>query len=69
MTYGAHHNTSIRLGILRWVGSNLARLELPVGLQEWLRAFRHYELDESKPMTWANGPVRGPRKILVLLNG
>jgi cytochrome P450 len=56
------------LGIHRCVGSNLARLELLVGLQEWLRAFPRYTLDTSRPTTWANGQVRGPRNIPVHLN-
>ncbi len=56
------------LGIHRCVGSNLARLEVLVGLQEWLRAFPHYSLDATRPTTWANGQVRGPRSIPVVLN-
>ncbi len=56
------------LGIHRCLGSNLARMELLVGLQEWLRAFPNYSLDESKETTWANGQVRGPRAIPVHLN-
>jgi len=51
------------------IGSNLARLELVVALQEWLRAFPHYRLDESRTTTWANGQVRGSRHIPVLLHG
>jgi cytochrome P450 len=56
------------LGIHRCVGSNLARLELLVGLQEWLRAFPNYTLNPAGKTTWANGQVRGPRTIPVLLN-
>ncbi|MEZ5216385.1 MAG: cytochrome P450 [Ilumatobacteraceae bacterium] len=64
------HNRHVAfgLGVHRCVGSNLARLELLVALQEWLRAFPSYSLDESRPTTWANGQVRGPRSIPVLLN-
>ncbi len=56
------------LGIHRCVGSNLARLEVLVALQEWLRAFPNYSLDPARRTTWANGQVRGPRNIPVLLN-
>ncbi len=56
------------LGIHRCVGSNLARLEVLVAMQEWLRAFPNYSLDPSRRTTWANGQVRGPRNIPVLLN-
>ncbi len=55
-------------GIHRCLGSNLARLELLIALQEWIRAFPEYELDPDRPTTWANGQVRGPRQIPVALN-
>ena len=63
-----NRHVAFGLGIHRCVGSNLARLELVVALQEWLRAFPNYSLDPSRTVTWANGQVRGPRNIPVLLN-
>ena len=63
-----NRHVAFGLGIHRCVGSNLARLELTVALQEWLRAFPDYSLDTSRQTTWANGQVRGPRNIPVLLN-
>ena len=63
-----NRHVAFGLGIHRCLGSNLARLELTVALQEWLRAFPDYELDTTKLTTWANGQVRGPRKLPVLLN-
>ena len=56
------------LGIHRCLGSNLARLELTVALQEWIRAFPDYDLDETRATEWANGQVRGPRFLPVNLN-
>ncbi len=56
------------LGIHRCLGSNLARLELVVALQEWLRAFPDYVLDPERETKWANGQVRGPRFLPVLLH-
>jgi cytochrome P450 len=63
------HNRHVAfgLGIHRCLGSNLARLEVTVALQAWLRAFPNYSLDNSQQTTWANGQVRGPRNIPVLL--
>lgn len=63
-----NRHVAFGLGIHRCVGSNLARLELTVALQEWLRAFPDYSLDTTLPTTWANGQVRGPRSIPVDLN-
>ena len=62
-----NRHVAFGLGIHRCVGSNLARLELLVALQEWLRAFPDYTLDPDRQTTWANGQVRGPRAIPVLL--
>ena len=64
------HNRHVAfgLGIHRCIGSNLARLEMTVGLQEWLRAFPNFELDPERETVWANGQVRGPRCLPVLLH-
>lgn len=64
----ANRHSAFGLGIHRCLGSNVARLELRVALQEWIKAFPDYELDERSRTTWANGQVRGPRKIPVKLN-
>ena len=63
-----NRHVAFGLGIHRCAGSNLARLEMLVAFQEWLRAFPNYSLDTSQKTTWANGQVRGPRNIPVLLN-
>jgi len=63
-----NRHVAFGLGIHRCAGSNLARLELTIALQEWLRAFPNYSLDPDGETTWANGQVRGPRRIPVNLN-
>jgi cytochrome P450 len=50
-------------GIHRCAGSNLARMELRVALEEWLGAIPRFRLDESAAVTWAGGQVRGPRTL------
>lgn len=57
------------LGIHRCVGSNLARLELTVALQEWLGAFPNYSLAPDQETEWSPGQIRGPRKLPVILDG
>ncbi len=63
-----NRHVAFGLGIHRCAGSNLARLEMLVAFQEWLRAFPNYSLNPNKKTTWANGQVRGPRILPVLLN-
>jgi cytochrome P450 len=62
-----NRHVAFGLGIHRCLGSNLARLELRLALQEWLRAFPRYSADDSRPTTWSCGQVRGPRSVPVLL--
>jgi cytochrome P450 len=64
------HNRHVAfgLGVHRCLGSNLARLEMLVGIREWIRAFPDYELDPQRETKWANGQVRGPRSLPVLLH-
>jgi len=63
-----NRHVAFGLGIHRCLGSNLARLELTVALQEWIRAFPNYRLDPGGSTTWASGQVRGPRNIPVILS-
>ena len=52
-------------GIHRCAGSNLARMELRVAVEEWLEQIPEYELVDPTLVTWAGGQVRGPRSIPV----
>jgi cytochrome P450 len=51
------------LGIHRCIGSNLARMEMRIALEEWLKRIPQFELDRTRPMTWSEGTVRGPRLL------
>lgn len=55
------------LGIHRCVGSNLARMEMTVALEEWLKRIPQFRLDPTKPVRWSEGTVRGPRQLPLLL--
>ena len=53
-------------GIHRCAGSNLARMELRIALEEWLARIPSFRLEEGKEVTWAAGQVRGPRQVPVV---
>jgi cytochrome P450 len=55
------------LGIHRCIGSNLARMEMVVALQEWLKRIPVFSLDILKPTTWSQGTVRGPRNLPIVI--
>lgn len=59
------HNRHLAFGsgIHRCAGSNLARLEMTVALQEWMAAIPDFELADPGAVTWAGGQVRGPRTL------
>ncbi len=55
------------LGIHRCIGSNLARMEMRIALEEWLKRIPEFALDRTRPMTWSEGAVRGPRLLPLVL--
>jgi len=52
-------------GIHRCAGSNLARMELRVAIEEWLERIPVFRLVDGAEVTWAGGQVRGPRVLPV----
>ena len=50
-------------GIHRCVGSNLARMEMQVAIEEFLAMIPDFELADPDAVTWAGGQVRGPRNL------
>jgi cytochrome P450 len=63
------HNRHVAFGsgIHRCAGSNLARMELQVAVEEWLGRFPKFSLTEGQTVTWAGGQVRGPRILPITL--
>ncbi len=53
------------LGIHRCLGSNLARMEIRVALEEWLRQIPEFEIAQPDAVRWSRGQVRGPRLVPV----
>ena len=51
------------LGIHRCAGSNLARLEMRVAIEEFIKRYPRFTLADPDQVTWAQGQVRGPRNL------
>ncbi len=58
-----NRHAAFGLGIHRCLGSNLARMELTVALEEWLAHYPDFEVSDPATVTWSAGQVRGPRTI------
>jgi cytochrome P450 len=56
-----NRHAAFGLGIHRCVGSNLARLEMTMAVEELLKRIPEFSL--AGEVTWSEGTVRGPRKL------
>ena len=56
------------LGRHRCLGSNLARMEMTVAVEEWLRRFPDFSETPGRKTTWSEGTVRGPRCMPITIN-
>ena len=62
-----NRHAAFGLGIHRCIGSNLARMEMLVAIEEWLKRIPDFRLDPSRAVAWSEGTVRGPRQLSILL--
>jgi len=58
-----NRHAAFGLGIHRCLGSNLARLELKVAIEEFTKRFPRFEL--AGDTRWSVGQIRGPRELPV----
>jgi cytochrome P450 len=62
-----NRHAAFGLGIHRCIGSNLARMELTVALEEWMKRIPDFSV--NGPVKWSVGQVRGPRLLPVSVPG
>ena len=60
-----NRHSAFGLGIHRCLGSNLARLEVRVAIEEFVRRFPRFELADPGAVRWSVGQIRGPRELPV----
>ncbi len=60
-----NRHAAFGLGVHRCLGSNLARMELRIGVEEWLAAIPTFRLVPGAEVEWTGGQVRGPRTVPV----
>ena len=58
-----NRHVAFGLGIHRCIGSNLARMELRVAIEEFIKRYPKFELASHDDVTWAQGQIRGPRNL------
>src|SRR5271169_1858314 len=63
-----NRHAAFGLGIHRCVGSNLARMEMTVALEQWLKRIPDFRLDPAGQVKWSEGTVRGPRQLPMLFS-
>jgi|TARA_B110000914_G_scaffold220588_1_gene230904 cytochrome P450 len=56
------------IGIHRCLGSNLARMELVVAIEEWLERFPNFSVAENKEVLWGGTQIRGPRFVPTVIH-
>ncbi len=60
-----NRHAAFGLGIHRCIGSNLARMEMTVALEEWLARIPDFEVSHHDGVRWSAGQIRGPRELPV----
>jgi cytochrome P450 len=58
-----NRHAAFGLGRHRCLGSNLARMEMTVAIEEWLARFPDFRLADGAQVKWSEGTVRGPRRL------
>jgi cytochrome P450 len=61
-----NRHVAFGLGIHRCIGSNLARMNMAIAIEQWLKRIPDFSLNPNSPVTWSEGTVRGPRQLPLL---
>ena len=59
-----NRHAAFGLGMHRCIGSNLARMEMTVAIEEFLKRIPHFRL--AGDVKWSAGAIRGPRRLPIV---
>jgi cytochrome P450 len=62
-----NNHAAFGLGRHRCLGADLARMEIRIALEEWLKRFPDFEETYGQKTTWSSGTVRGPRTLPITI--
>ena len=62
-----NQHAAFGLGRHRCLGAPLARLEIRIALEEWLKRYPAFEETAGQTTTWSSGTVRGPRTLPITI--
>jgi cytochrome P450 len=62
-----NQHAAFGLGRHRCPGAPLARLEIRIALEEWLKRYPDFEETAGQTTTWSSGTVRGPRTLPITI--
>jgi cytochrome P450 len=60
-----NRHSAFGLGMHRCIGSNLARLETLVAVEEFIKRFPSFDIPQVADVRWSVGQIRGPRQLPV----
>ncbi|MEU6183864.1 cytochrome P450 [Streptomyces coeruleorubidus] len=62
-----NRHVAFGVGIHRCIGSSMARMEMRIALEEWLRVIPEFTLAPGDAVKWSTGHVWGPRRLDLIL--
>jgi cytochrome P450 len=63
-----NHHLAFGMGPHRCAGSHLAKLEMRIALEEFMKRVTDYHIEDHANITWVGGEARGPRSLPMVID-